>query len=129
MTTAPVRYPASMMAEARELAEAGFYPVGIRRILQGRHGTVPSLVTIRAWVDPGYAERQNAKCRRRNARLSAERAKFRLRGDTPEFRAQFMRRLRDEGMPHESIARCCRVVFDDPSINWRVVKVALEATA
>lgn len=117
------RYPASAIAKARHLRGAGWSLADVGRFLEEDLGSRPSRSTVMRWTNPVREEKQREHGRRHAARRNAERASFRFPGNrSPEYRAAFMRRLRDEGMPHESIARCCRVVFDDPSVNWRTVK-------
>jgi hypothetical protein len=107
------RYQAATLIRAQELHAAGWPIVKIADLLERELGARPCRDTILGWVDPAYAQRRDMRQQRYNTRRWAARWTFQLGGErmSTEYRAAFARRLRDEGVPVESIARVCGVVF------------------
>lgn len=121
------RYPVRVASRARELRESGWSVRQIRDLLGREENVRPALTAIARWTDPKYAERS----RERQARwLREKRAEagysFAVNGNSPEYQAAFIRRLRDEDIAISAIAKVCRVVFDDSSWTYGKVRYALE---
>lgn len=110
-----VRWPGSVVAEARRLAEGGWTTGQIARLIGNRHGKQPSRNTVLRWVDPAHTAKENQRRCESNRIEWAERWTFTLgSAKSPEYRQAFIRRLRTEGVPASSIAKVCTVVFATP---------------
>lgn len=107
----PLQYPVASMHRAIEHYEAGWKPTRIREMLRQEGLGYPSLSTIYVWVNPDYRQRCLRAARDRQAKASAETARFRLSSLAEEYQQAFMVRLRREGIPCASIAKVCGVVF------------------
>lgn len=125
------RYPVAAAVRARELRATGWSVDRIRGLIASEFGCRPSIQTVLRWTDPAGQARRDAATRRalRARRLAQGDYSFRPAGaDSPERRAAFMRALRAEGVPAPSIAKACRVVFED-DVSERDVRRGLTGAA
>jgi hypothetical protein len=118
-------WPASVSLEARRYKTAGFNIAEICRIIEREHGRCPSRGTVTYWVDDRYREQRLERTKRRMSLENARTATFRLSSNTPEYQAAFIRRLRAEGTPWQSIVKVCNVVFAE---LWTVERAQQLAT-
>lgn len=102
----------------------------IVRILTAEFGVTVSKDTVRRWTKFDAAERARKRAIDNRYRRRVRPSKFRLAGGngehgfTPEFRAEFVRALRLDGVPRRSILRVCRRVIA-PDFTAAEVRVAL----
>jgi hypothetical protein len=115
------------MLRAQEHYAAGWKPTKIRELLTTEGHPVPSLNTIYQWVNPTYRARHRQKMRDRKARLAATDATFHLPSNGTDYQHAFMRRLRDERVSCNAIAKVCVVVFGEP-VTEHQVRYALGET-
>lgn len=120
------RYPAHIALEARRLREEGWPYRTIRKLLAERHGVQPSHSTLAWWCDDEIRTRKLAREYAIRDQQRAAAAVFRLPGKTPEYRRQFARALRAEGVPVPSIAKVFRVVYGPDWTRDRVVTLLTE---
>lgn len=108
------------MNRARQLAATEWKPTAIQRVLEREGHGQPCLSTIRRWIDAEYAQR----CARQQAAFAvvkrASSARFRLKGESPEYRVAFMRILRAQGVSCRAIGVVHGVVFGDGLSEWQV---------
>lgn len=123
--TQPESYTAATVQLARTLRNGGWTIPEIRDHVERDTGRRPTAGTIRRWVDAEFAQQRRESQRRESHRRRAEHAVFTLPGDSPTYRAAFMRRLDEEGVPDPSIAKVCTVVFGEQFTTYDV-KVALQ---
>lgn len=114
-------YPASLMAEAQQMHADGWTGYQIHRILRQRDlERTPSLTTVYLWINPEYRLNHRERHRVEERKAGAAKAKFKLPSDSPEYQLAFIRRLREEQVTWENVARVCRVVFGG---RWSVYRV------
>jgi DNA invertase Pin-like site-specific DNA recombinase len=99
------------MLRAQQHYAAGWKPTKIRELLTDEGHPVPSLNTIYQWVNPAYRERHRRSTRAAKARAAATGAAFRLPSNGTEYQRAFMRRLREDGVSCNAIAKVCSIVF------------------
>src|SRR4051812_36271863 len=91
------RHPMPVITEARRLAEGGWSPREVVRLLEQR-GIVVSERSVARWADETIAERDRRECLARSRRKAATRdgrlAGFLSGRATPEFKLARMRALR-----------------------------------
>lgn len=110
-----VRYSTLVVRRAIELDKAGWTRNQIPAVLERELGVRPGRDTVQRWIDPAYAEKVRRRMYGVNARRWAGRWRFNfLARATPACREEFVRRLHAEGVPKQSIAKCCTVVFGEP---------------
>lgn len=119
-----VRYPAAIAIQARELHDSGWNACEIRRILRQEHGLQIAETTIRRWTDADFARRRDESNRRHSVKVRAQQWTFALPGAqvSPEYRAAFMARLRQERVPMTSIAKVSTILFGERVTRDQVVK-------
>lgn len=123
----PVDHPVSLRAEARRMHEAGWSAHRIHQMFRDRLGdAAPARATVYNWTDDHAYERHKRSVIASHARRRSREPVFRLYGTTPEYRAAFIERLREEGIALNAIAKVCRVVFDDDSWTYAKVRYAVE---
>ncbi len=108
------------MLRARELAASDWKPTAIQGILEQEGHGRPSTSTIRRWFDAEYASRCNEQQIRFSQARRARNARYRLRGQSEQYRVTFMRTLRVEGVSYRSIGAVCGVVFGEALSEWQV---------
>lgn len=88
------------------------------------HGVKVSRFAVARWVDSEKAERHLRYTRDWNrAKRAGRDSSLRLRAQSPEAQAAFIRRLRSEGEPVSGIVRVCRVVFGGRWTRGRVQRL------
>lgn len=123
MSATGTRHSTDVMVRAIELRNAGWRPGEIPRILNREFGVCPSRNTIQRWLNPAYAERERLRMKQVNADRWASKWSFNLLARaTPDYKVAFIRRLDEEHLAATSIAKVCRVVFDEPWSNYQVLK-------
>jgi hypothetical protein len=106
MSATTVRHPANRREFARRLAADGRSIDSIRRAL-AVHGPTPSWATVKAWVDPDYAEARRIATRRRMCRTPSRRPRRAW-----EIKLDRMRMLREATLGYRSIAVLMVLDFD-----------------
>lgn len=121
-----VEYPASMVAKARSLAEGGWRPAQIRRLLADEHERVPTLSTVIHWVDETEA-RKHRDAQRNIMRKAGAKGSLRLpQNRSSVWRMARMRALRDAGLSHQAVATVMSFDFPDFPVTRREVERALD---
>lgn len=115
-----VAYPASLLAEARRHAEAGWTAPEIRRILISEDKPAPAVETLKCWIDPAYRDSRCGQAGKLRHRSRASNANFRLSSQTDQYQLQFALRLNEVGVQAPSIARVMAVMFDDAPDETKV---------
>jgi hypothetical protein len=99
--------------QVRRLSEAGWGNAAIRRILADQGvDPIPTLKTIRMWIDPDYADQVRAETRQRMRQTSP--MTFRWPGPrSVEWRVRRIKVLADAGLTKEAIAKVMTHDFPD----------------
>lgn len=109
------RHPMTVVTRARQLAEAGWKPAEIRRLLE-RDGTTVSLATVSRWVNPDAHRRWSEQAQRWNARRAASRGAAggaARRNARPEFKLARLQLLRESGLSCRATAIVLGLDFGD----------------
>ena len=106
MSPTTIRHPANRREFARRLYADGRSVDSIRRAL-ALHGPKPSWATVRAWVDPDYAEARRLANRRRMCRVPSRRPRRAW-----EIKLERMQTLREATIGYRSIAVLMALDFD-----------------
>lgn len=119
-----LRYDTRTVANAQRLADAGWSLRRIQSIMEKEYGVRPARDTLKTWTDPEFAERRRAEHRRKRTKQRVENWNFRMGGSkaTREYQEAFICRLDLAGVPMQSIAKVCTVVFPDD--GWTRARVA-----
>lgn len=118
-----VRYDTRTVAEVQRLASVGWSLRRIQSIMEKEHGVRPARDTLKTWTDPEFAEKRRADHRAKKAAKLAESWSFRFPGRCgSDYQEAFIRRLDEAGVPMQSIAKVCTVVFPDE--GWTRSRVA-----
>lgn len=107
-------YPMPVVTRAREHSEAGWKPGKIALLLKKEFGLTISVVTVRRWVDPDYADRQ---------RRSQDQSEWKNRWGWKR-RLRRIRELRDAEITFDAIAKLLRLDFDLDLSKTQVERLA-----
>src|SRR5689334_19478820 len=112
-------HPMTVVKRAQELVEIGWSAEATSRILADEGVTVTPRTNLR-WTNPAQAERDRKRSLAIHRRNTRTQSVFRLRGTTPEYRDEFIRRLDAASVPATSIAKVCSILFDKPMSRHQV---------
>lgn len=125
-----IRHSTTAMSRAVELKQAGWPSGQIPNILYRELGVRPSRNTILRWTSAQYAEKERRRMNGVNARRWVARWQFNyLERATRPCREEFIRRLDAEGVPKQSIAKVCTVLFAEPISRDKVRRIIDEAAS
>jgi hypothetical protein len=124
-----VRYPAPIMARARQLREAGWSLAKIQQLVERETGNRPSINTVWCWVVPDAAERQATAKRGPLRARRAGAASFAYPGHrSPQWKVGRMQALHAAGLSISDVVIVMRVDFGD-DLSWHEASRAVETGA
>lgn len=106
-------YPIATKLRACELAAGGWKAARIRDILEQEGHGRPSHTTVSLWMDSAKYKVHMDRSRAQQRAKVAATARFRLHGDSPDYRRAFMVRLRSEGLSCHAVGVVFGVVFGE----------------
>jgi hypothetical protein len=121
------RHPMTVVTKARHLAEGGWRPFEIVRLL-AEDGIHVHASSVQMWVDPTVAEkrrRRGIERRRRDATRRSGRLAHFVTNATDEFKLVRMRALRERGLGANAIAKVMTFDFEE-TLTQRQVEYALK---